>query len=80
MTDMISKIIFAVAGTVAFSILFSVPKRYYISCGFTGGMGWLVYSLVCLRLSPSTGALVATIVVILLSRAQAHQQNAHKRF
>ena len=71
MTDMILKIIQATVGTVAFSILFSVPKKYYISCGLTGGAGWLVYSLVCLKLSPATGALFATMVVILLSRVQA---------
>ena len=71
MTDMILKIIQATVGTVAFSILFSVPKKYYISCGLTGGAGWLVYSLVCLKLSPATGAIFATMVVILLSRVQA---------
>lgn len=35
----------AAVGTVAFSLLFGVPKRYYIPCGLIGGAGWLLYSL-----------------------------------
>ena len=27
-------------------MLYNVPKRYYLSCGFTGTMGWLAFLLV----------------------------------
>ena len=59
----------AIGGTVAFSLLFGVPTRYYPYCGLIGGAGWLVYSIFIGRGCTSpTSALFATIVVILLSR------------
>lgn len=59
----------AVIGTVAFSLLFGVPTRYYTYCGLIGGAGWLVYSIFIIRGCTSpTASLFATIVVILLSR------------
>lgn len=59
----------AVIGTVAFSLLFGVPTRYYPYCGLIGGAGWLVYSIFIIRGCTSpTASLFATIVVILLSR------------
>lgn len=59
----------AVVGTVAFSLLFGVPTRYYPYCGLIGGAGWLVYSILTGRGgAPPSSALFATIVVILLSR------------
>jgi uncharacterized membrane protein YjjB (DUF3815 family) len=71
MTAVITEMIYAVAGTVAFSILFSVPRRYYLSCGLIGGAGWLVYSLSGRILPPEGAALSATVIVILLSRIAA---------
>ena len=41
----------AFMGTVGFAMMFNVPKRYYLSCGMTGAVGWLVYkgvTLVCI--------------------------------
>lgn len=68
---MIMKIALAMVGTIAFSVLFSVPKKYYPGCGLIGGAGWLVYSLVQMNCAEETAALLATIVVILLSRVAA---------
>ena len=42
---MILQILAAMVGTVAFSLLFGVPRKYYPYCGLIGGAGWLVYSL-----------------------------------
>ena len=56
----------AVTGTVAFSLLFGVPGRFYPYCGLIGGSGWLMNGVT----APSA-ALAATIVVILLSRTFA---------
>lgn len=33
----------AFLATIAFSVLFHVPKKQYIICGLTGTLGWLVY-------------------------------------
>ena len=59
---MIAEILAAVAATVAFAVLFSVPTCYYPYCGIIGGAGWLVY---CLTLSWGTAAasFAATVVV-----------------
>ncbi len=68
---MISQVLAAMAGTVAFSLLFGVPRRYYPYCGLIGGAGWLVYSLASGCFSPEGAALLATIVIVLLSRSAA---------
>ena len=71
---MIGHMVCSFFGTIAFSILFNVPRRFYLSCGLTGMLGWLCYCLV----SPYTGATVAsflgTIVVVLMSRILAVYQ------
>lgn len=71
---MIGEIGAAMAGTVAFSLLFGVPRKYYPYCGLIGGAGWLVYSLGVQRWEPEGAVLLATIVVMLLSRAAAVRQ------
>lgn len=68
---MIGEILAAMVGTVAFSLLFDVPRRYYPYCGLIGGAGWWVYSVAVSRWEAELAALVATMVVILLSRAAA---------
>ena len=35
----------ALLGTIAFSILFGAPRRFYLDCGITGMLGWAVYLL-----------------------------------
>lgn len=61
----------AVTGTVAFSLLFGVPVRFYPYCGLIGGSGWLVYAGLMNGVTAPSAALAATIVVILLSRTFA---------
>ena len=45
-------------GTMGFSALFGAPRRYYLSCGITGMLGWTLYlsliSPLTFHLSPST--------------------------
>lgn len=56
-------------GTVGFAIMFNVPKRYYLSCGFTGAAGWLVYHIaVSAGCSAATASFFGTLIVVLLSR------------
>ena len=51
MMEIIIQVLAAAVGTIAFSVLFSVPKRYYGFCGICGGAGWLVYALLVPSLS-----------------------------
>lgn len=63
----------AALGSVAFSLLFGVPDRYYLSCGLTGGGGWLLYRLL-LRLTPLSpvwATFLAAAAVALYSRIAA---------
>lgn len=68
---MIMQLIAAMAGTIAFSVLFSVPRKYYIYCGLIGGAGWGIYSLLQGASSPAIASMFATMVVIFLSRFAA---------
>lgn len=57
-------------GTVAFALLFGVPRKYYIHCGIIGGAGWLLYSLLYNNAgcTATEATFFATVLVILLSR------------
>ena len=70
---MIWELISAAIGTMAFSLLFGVPKKYYIYCGGIGAAGWLVYKLMLgtAGLSVPAAVFFATIVIMLLSRFAA---------
>ena len=43
--DDVRQVCAAMIGTVAFSLLFGVPRKYYPWCGVIGGAGWAVYVL-----------------------------------
>ncbi len=60
----------AVLGTMAFSLLYGVPRKYYPYCGAIGGAGWLVY-LAASSWGGILASLVATMAVALLSRLTA---------
>ena len=63
----------ATGGTIAFSLLFGVPGKYYLECGLTGGIGWLLYRLISLYTPlPATAAtFLAAAAVALYSRIAA---------
>lgn len=58
-------------GTVAFSVLFNVPRRFYICCGLTGMAGWLCYLVSVEMMSVSTATFLGTVLVVLMSRILA---------
>ncbi len=58
-------------GTVAYVVLFNVPRRYYLSCGITGIVAWLVYLWASGFASPAAASFVAVIVAVFLSRMLA---------
>lgn len=65
---MIGQFIAATIGTIAFSLIFSVPKRYYPWCGLVGGIGWLCYLISSKYAGIVVSCFLATCVVVFLSR------------
>lgn len=70
---MIGTVIAAFLGTLAFSVLFGVPRKYCIYCGIIAAAGWLVYSVLTklAGATPPVATFLATMIVILLSRFAA---------
>ena len=70
---MITQTLLAAAGTVAFALLFGVPRRYFPFCAVIGGAGWLLYAALVqyAGATPTEATFFATVLVILLSRACA---------
>lgn len=64
----IEQLICAFFGTLGFTILFNVDKKYYMSCGITGVFGWLVYLCVVQFSSRYVAGLFGTMAVLALSR------------
>ena len=46
-TTTILAIVESFLATLAYAILFNVPKQYYTACGITGLAGWIVYLAIC---------------------------------
>lgn len=67
---MIGQVIAAFLGTVAFSVLFGVPRQYYAYCGLVGGAGWWLYLTLTgyTSCTATEAAFFATFLVVLLSR------------
>lgn len=59
----------AAVGTVAFAILYGVPRRFFLSCGLVGGAGWLLYAVLTAHgWSAVAAVFTATLAVAFLSR------------
>lgn len=58
-------------GTISFSVLYNVPRRFYICCGLTGVAGWLCYCGAVNLISATTASFLGTIIVVLMSRMLA---------
>lgn len=61
----------AFVGTIAFALLFQVPKEYYVNCGLAGGCGWICYKLLLAGCGLFGSTFFATILVVFLSRLSA---------
>lgn len=61
----------AFIGTVAFSVLFIVPKRQWLLCGLVGSAGWIVYALAEFWFSGTVASFFSTVVIVLLARVLA---------
>ena len=73
---MILQIGMSAVGTIAFSLLFSVQKRYYVHCGLIGGIGWGTYLILLeyVGCSQTTATFFATLLIMFLSRLFAVQK------
>ena len=61
----------AFVGTIAFALLFQVPKEYYVNCGLAGGCGWICYKLLLAGCGLFGSTSFATVLVVFLSRLSA---------
>ena len=70
---MIVRTVLAFVGTIAFALLFGVPRKYFVSCGIIGGAGWLLYEalMAYVGATATEATFFATVLVILLSRLRA---------
>jgi len=69
---MMMELIGAGVGTVAFAVLYAVPRKHYLPCGLIGLVGWLVYRLVAmLHAGMTLPVFAATFVVVFFSRLMA---------
>lgn len=65
----LSEVLAAAIGTVAFALMFHVPRDYYLCGGIGGGAGWLVYRVLTFRTDSIMGPVLAgAFTVVLLSR------------
>ncbi len=65
---MILQLIAAMVGTIGFALLFGVPRKYYLLGGLIGAAGWGVYCASVSSCGATIATLMATILVIFLSR------------
>lgn len=65
---MIINMICAFVGTMAFAVVFNVPRRFYVFCGLTGMAGWMCYYIMSPSISVALATFFSTMVVVLLSR------------
>lgn len=57
----------AFIGTMGFAVLFGTPRRYYLTCGLTGMVGWAVYIMLSSPLSPAGASFFGALSVALTS-------------
>ncbi|QAY67630.1 threonine/serine exporter family protein [Paenibacillus protaetiae] len=67
--NMLEQLVTSFIGTAGFSVLFNVPRRTVVQCGFVGLLGWLIY-ISCLEVpaDPIIAALLASCVVAVISQ------------
>ncbi len=67
--DFIMHVMCPFIGTIGYAVLFNIPKKFYLYCGFTGAAGWLIYhAVVSMNASAVTASFFGTLAVVLTSR------------
>ncbi len=69
----ILQFLLAFGATIGFGIIFNAPKNVLIYCGFAGGIGWVIYTLVMNTIDQNIiaaflGSFVLTILSLFFSR------------
>lgn len=65
---MIANIVCSFIGTIAFTVLFNVPSRFYKYCGFVGMLGWMCNYLCSDLIYAPVATFLSTMLVVLCSR------------
>lgn len=67
--DFIMHVMCPFIGTIGYAVLFNIPKKFYLCCGFTGAAGWLIYhAVVSMNASAVAASFFGTLAVVLTSR------------
>ena len=64
------QIVASFIGTAAFAVLFGVPRKYYVLCGISGVLGWILYMVLAryAGFTPPAATVFATMLVVLSAR------------
>lgn len=65
---MMQNIVCSFLGTIGFSVVSNVPRRFALYCGFTGMAGFVTYVLLLQDMSPAFSTFFGTMLVVLISR------------
>lgn len=66
--DFLIHVICPFMGTIGYAVLYNIPGSFYLSCGITGALGWLMYCLVVQFASPAIASFFGALVVVLIAR------------
>lgn len=50
------------------AVMFQVPRRFYIGCGITGSVGWMMYKFASVYCSVAAASFVGTVCAVLVAR------------
>lgn len=65
---MIEQVVTAFIATAGFGIIFNVPKRTLLQCGFAGAIGWIAYFLlVRFQFDQVFATFIASLIVAIIS-------------
>lgn len=77
-TFYIQQLITSFVASAAFGIIFNVPKKALLQCGFAGMVGWLLYIMLQdMRVEPVTATVVAAFCVTMISHFSPKIQNSY---
>ena len=66
MMHTVMNVICSFMGTIGFAVMFNVPMRFYLCCGFTGTAGWMAYyAIVNGDMSAVTASFFGTLTVLM---------------
>lgn len=61
-------LLLASTGSLAFAILYNVPRKFYLCAAFTGMAGWFCYYLIVLFTDTAVASFFGAVGVVLVSR------------